>query len=49
MILKYACQYGDIWDIYEWKDWNKSNKICDKTKENGHLDCLKFLHDNGCY
>ena len=31
-------QYGHLWD----------ETVCEKAAANGHLHCLKYLHENGC-
>jgi len=36
--LAFLHQYGHPWD----------ETVCEKAAANGHLDCFKYLHENGC-
>lgn len=48
--LEYAIQHGYpvSYDTTAGVEANGAIKSLQVILENGHLDCLKYLHDNGC-
>ena len=41
-ICKTAAEKGDL-ESYAWNEWT-----CANAALNGHLDCLRYAHENGC-